>query len=168
MFTPPARSSGTNPSTHVRYLRSPILTILESIEDVHQDYISLHDLVDAYHTLCTRLKGISDVLCDENVNVPALCCLEEQSVPFIQCLRKHIRGALVDPLLDPSQRSPTWMDPYNRASIPVTDDGVKLARDTALLCQSALRVASYILRFPKLFVIFPGESAPDLPNYMKR
>lgn len=166
MSTPPVCLS-SDPSTDVRYLRSPVLTVLESIEDIHQDYLSFHDLVEAYHTFCSRLKGISGVLCDETANVPALCFLEEQSVPFIQCLRKHVRGALVDPMLTASQRSSALVGvfrPDHWQSTPVTDEDIKLARDTALLCQSALRTVSYILRFPALSAVFDGESAPDFEN----
>ena len=160
----PSVCLSSDPSTDVRYLRSPVLTILESIEDIHQDYLSFHDLVDAYHNLCSRLKGISGVLCDETANVPALCYLQKQSIPFIQCLRMHIRGALVDPMLTASQRSSTLMGVFRPAhwqSTPVTDENIKLARDTALLCQSALRMVSYILRFPALSAVFAGKLAPD-------
>lgn len=165
MSTPPVCSGGTHPSTDVRYLRSPISTILESIEDVHKEYLSAHDLIDAYHTLCSRLRDISGVLSNESAKVPALRCLEEQSVPFTRILRKHVREALVDPLLTASQRSSVWVGalrPYNWPSTPVTDEDMKLARDTASLCQSALRVVSYILRFPALSAVFTGESIPSL------
>lgn len=53
---------------------------------------------------------------------------------------------------------------YNWLSTPVTDEDMKLARDTTSLCQSALRVVSYILRFPALSAVFTGESTSDIRN----
>ncbi|KZT73902.1 hypothetical protein DAEQUDRAFT_808069 [Daedalea quercina L-15889] len=162
-----APSYGPNPSAETRFLRSPILTLLESLEDVEHDHISIHDLTDAYSTLCARFKAISDVLSRDSANVPALRFIEEHSVPIVECLRRDVRRALVDPVMAAPQGAAALIDiarPLDWSTNLDADEDMKIAKDTAHLCQTVLRTLSYIFRLPTLSVVFTADDLVQLAD----
>lgn len=73
------------------YLRSPILTLLESLETVNDLY--LHDIIHAYDVLLVRITALPSALLTKEGELPALKFLRNHSHELTMCLRRDIGQA---------------------------------------------------------------------------
>jgi hypothetical protein len=77
-------------------------------------------------------------------------------------LRRDIRRALTGPLSSPHQRSPSSEGSSFSNDLEITEDDIKNARDSSLVCHQSLRLLSDLLRFPALYSIFSSVSITSL------
>lgn len=136
------------------YLVSPLETLLESLEDPNADYISLHDVIEAYNTLSNRIRSQACAFLDVEPSILALAPLKEHLPQLAQILRRDIRRALVDPPSDLRRGQAMEDSPVSDGSM--LDDEIQHARNLATLSHHALRFLSDIFRFPALYSLFPG------------
>jgi hypothetical protein len=139
------------------YLKSPIDTLLESVEN-YTHYISCHDLLEAYHTIAIRIRSQIHVIASSNHTFLALDPLKLHSTGILRALRRDIRWTL----LDPSNKH-TFATPYVDGSSSTGFEMVKHAKDMVLLCHHALRVVSLIFKFSSLYSIFDCMSSQIYP-----
>lgn len=146
-----------SPRDSPTYFRSPILTLLESLEN-GTVRVCPHDLLHAYDVFSTRVKRLfSEVLADDDA-VPALDFLRQHSHALAECLKRDIAGVHVNPFpVVPSSfgQIPDTIPP----SPPGTsDEELRVAQDASALCHQALRLLSSIFYFPWLAVVFSSQS----------
>jgi hypothetical protein len=69
------------------YFASPIQTLTESIKDPEQDWITAHDLVEAYNVLSARIHfhALHDILLVDNP-LPSLAIFKAQSSQIAECI----------------------------------------------------------------------------------
>jgi hypothetical protein len=136
------------------YLSTPLNTILESMHDPYSQYISFHDLIEAYSVLSARIRAQLRVIINANQPVPALEPLKEHAFLFARALGRDIRRALIDPsnglrITHPSGES-------SITSVSMTDHEIQYGGDLAILCHHALRFLSDIFAFKALYMLFTG------------
>lgn len=129
------------------YLRSPIDTLLESVEDESMEKIYLYDLIQAYGLFFARAKKLSEVLCDDAKRADAMVYLQENSSAICKCLVRDIRRVIA-PLRSPQDTTDV---PYE-----LTKDEVNEARDKSSLAQHALVLLAQVFSLPNSSYIFNG------------
>lgn len=144
-----ARFTTSTPDAHyqlsVTYFKSPLLTLLASLDDFTSDNTTPHDICDAYSTLYLRIRGISSSLLQSTANTPILKPISEYSSALARCLQRDIRRALDDPLAS---------SPHVRDATGLSEEAARFAHDMAMLSQYAIQVAAVICRFPALTSLF--------------
>ena len=134
------------------YFDSPIRTLCESINDPGGLFISVHDLMEAYSVLSTRLRVIFNEATCTTLPTPCLAGFHEFSSDITQCISRDIQRPLPSPF-DSQQDFSSYLD-YDAA----TDlEELQLTMDNISLCHYALRIASDIFTFSTLYSIFPGK-----------
>lgn len=126
-------------------LLAPLETILESLEPDFSDHITLHDLLDAYDTLCHRLKHVLISSADASLKPTLLAHVSQ----ITDALHRDIRRVLTDPV-------PPLEDSLLTESVEIGPDELKHARDLTLVSHYAMRLTSDIFRHHSLYSIFPG------------
>ncbi|KAI0647932.1 hypothetical protein C8Q79DRAFT_952664 [Trametes meyenii] len=145
----------TSPHTHPNYYKSPLCTLVVSLDDNTGD-ISICDLIDAYSTFSLRVKACAAFINGDGQEVPSLQFLKKNSTALGHCIQRDIRRALRDPslALNPLPKFRTVASP----SIPlagISEAFLSLARTESTLCQYALQLLSNIFAFPTLCHLFP-------------
>ncbi len=156
-------NSPTTPAP-VTYFRSPLLTLVSSIE--HND-VPVPDILDAYSILTLRIQSLASSLVLNASNLPALGFFAQTSEPLARRLQHDIRRALDDPFTLSPAISPMIARGV-MAPLP-TDlqrDAVHAAREASLMTQYALRIVATVFRFPRLGSLFSGEHQA-YPPYMR-
>ncbi|TFK93094.1 hypothetical protein K466DRAFT_538625 [Polyporus arcularius HHB13444] len=136
----------------VTYFRSPLLTLVASIE--HND-VPVPDILDAYSILTLRMQSLATSLELNASNLPALGYIAQSSEPLARRLQHDIRRALDDPFTLSPATSP-MIAHGSMAPLP-TDlqrDAVHAARDASLMTQYALCIVATVFRFPRLGSLF--------------
>ncbi|KAF8904104.1 hypothetical protein CPB84DRAFT_1773418 [Gymnopilus junonius] len=147
-----AGPSGKDPVISSTYLLSPLRTLKESIPDYGRDYITAHDLVEAYNTLSNRIRVHIDLISSDET--PSfLTIFKTNTFDIIECLTRDIRRSLPNPF--ESQRSLLSFAGLSCESEgSPNDEDLRTMIDDATLCQHALRFASDIFTFPALYSCF--------------
>lgn len=139
------------------FFKSPILTLLESLEDVDADHISNHDVLEAYATLSNQIKITAHLLTVATQEYPALSFLSKYTDPVIRCLRRDVKRALVDP----SPRSSTHSGPIPQSIDFVANESSanmrKQVTEHPEICHAALGIVSNIFKFAALSALFSGK-----------
>ncbi len=139
------------------YFRSPILTILESLENGRARICS-HDLLHAYDVLSSRVKGLSSEVLAEDDTVPALDFLRQHSHALAECLKRDIAKMHVYPFAVVPNSVGQLPDTISPSPPEVSDEELKIARDASALCHQALGLLSSIFYFPWLAMVFSSQS----------
>ncbi|KII86624.1 hypothetical protein PLICRDRAFT_177378 [Plicaturopsis crispa FD-325 SS-3] len=125
---------------HGDLLLAPLETIHESLEPDFCDHITLHDLLDAYDTLCHRLKHALLSLADASITKT----LEAHASQITDALNRDVRRVLTDPVPPPE-------DSLLTESVEMGPEELKYARDLTLVSHYAMRLTSDILRHHGLY-----------------
>ncbi|KAF5374095.1 hypothetical protein D9615_008892 [Tricholomella constricta] len=142
------------------YLSSPLETILESLDDHDHEYISFHDIIEAYTVLSTRIRAYYRVISRGDQPLPALGPLKEHAASLARALRRDIRCALVD-ASSHSRRTPPLYESY-QTDLPMSDHDIQIARNLSAVCHHGLRVLSDVFAFKALYSLFPIQDLKDL------
>ncbi|TFK23401.1 hypothetical protein FA15DRAFT_695085 [Coprinopsis marcescibilis] len=134
------------------FLACPIDTILQSLQDNEGEGTNIHDLIEAYNTLYCRLRHHN--FQSESL---ALEYLRTHGKDVIQCLRRDMRsGKTFRP------RSEAFLDEESFINPILTEEDIENSRNSGMLCQHALRVASLFMALPYLFSVLPNKSPAKL------
>ncbi|KJA24353.1 hypothetical protein HYPSUDRAFT_200581 [Hypholoma sublateritium FD-334 SS-4] len=137
------------------YLDSPIRTLCESVKDPGALFISIHDLMEAYNILSTRIRTIlNQDTCITGLPIPSLAGIAEFSSEIMHCISRDIQRTLPSPFdSQPQQDSSSYV--YYDASPDLGD--IQMTTDNISLCHYALRFASDIFAFSMLYSIFSDD-----------
>jgi hypothetical protein len=141
------------------YFKSPIETLVASIEDFAFDHISVNDLLHAYDTLSARIRLQIAVVSVSNTAWEALTSFQLHSAPVVCALRRDIRRVLEESPFVPGLGT---LEPQAGLSSEIPDADLhrtEKARVAVQLAYHALRFLSDILRFPVLHTIFSSMSS---------
>ena len=130
------------------YLASPIRTLCESVNDPEQDFISDHDIAEAYNLLCGRIRSRkSDI---SIMKTPRSMC---KDLPLlVLCISRDIHRVLPNPFESFSRRGEQPVNQFYDTD-PINEENMPPAMDH-MLCQSALRFMSDLFMFPTLYSMF--------------
>ncbi|RDB15276.1 hypothetical protein Hypma_004793 [Hypsizygus marmoreus] len=142
------------------YLSSPMETILESLDDHSSQYISTHDLIDAYAVLSSRIRSQADTILQAEQPIPAFAPLIENASSLARALKRDIQRAIIDPARI-FRGSPPAGESYFEET-PATDHEIQYGRDSSILCHHTLRVLSDIFAFEPLYSMFQVHDLKDL------
>ncbi|KAJ6525288.1 hypothetical protein DFH09DRAFT_1416647 [Mycena vulgaris] len=172
---PAAKPPADGPLACTAYFMSPAETLLESTGPNAHD-ISFHDLIEAYNTFSNRIRSQIRVILGAEAPQPALVALKELSHQIGTALRRDLKRTREEPS---HFRDTSFADASFRTTQP--DEGIRVARDFALLSHQVLRFLSDIFTFPPLYSIFSTNdlrsilnellvlgSAPSIPNPTSR
>ena len=145
-----------NPLGFPDYFLGPVETISCSKSALSSRRLSLHDIIEAYHTLSTRIRRSSSTLTAAGTaTFPALEPLRKKSADVVAALRRDIsfHGSAPrtseDSPSEPTEESIGWEPTaYNKSR----------TADLSTLCHYALRLLSEIFRLPALSSLFSGMS----------
>ena len=147
-------ASSADPIMSLVYLSSPLDTILESMDDPHLRYVSIHDLIEAYSVLSSRIRSQLRVIIQASQPPPALIPLKEHASFLARALTRDVRRAFINP----SDR--LWRTPPSGESssthVSMIDHEIQYARDLTILCHHALRFLSDVFVFKPLYSLFTG------------
>ncbi|KAI0826919.1 hypothetical protein BC628DRAFT_1436598 [Trametes gibbosa] len=151
----------SSPLAHHTYFRSPIATILSSLNST-SDYITIYDLVDAYNTFSRRITAASTLL-QECARYPALRSLEDNAETLAHCIQRDIRRIFTDSKTTniPIDGSGATFPVPSTASC-VSQRVLRSSRDITVLCRYALQLLSNLFRFSSLHSLFPRETMRQL------
>lgn len=150
----PGASSNPAP-VPLTYFASPIRTLKESLKDPGTHNISIHDLVEAYNGLSTKLRDRID---NVKVTPSIFTIIKDESELLSDCLVRDIGRVLPNPFA--SQHYNDSLGNISFYSEEVSNDGeIQIMTDNNLLCQYALRFVSDIFTFPSVHCNFTGT--PD-------
>ncbi|KAG6829469.1 hypothetical protein H0H92_004431 [Tricholoma furcatifolium] len=138
------------------YLSSPLDTILASLDDYNWDYISCHDITEAYNILSARMRSIAHLLCSDG-SFPAFNPLKEHANSLARALKRDIRRALIKPSSTLYETPALYYDSY-ASEISLTDFDIQHALDVSTLCHHSLYVLSAIFTMENLHVLFSRTS----------
>ena len=142
--------------TSSQFLQSPLTTLIKSTDDTADD-ISLHDLLQAYGTLCDRLKLLA-TLANDAVDVPALNPLRHNAPKIAACLQRDFKRALQDPFPHaPEQRGGQIPESFASSTPEHSDEDMQYAQDLSHVSQHALLLFSTICRVELLWELFDGS-----------
>lgn len=140
------------------YFASPIQTLSESIKDSGQDWITPHDLVEAYNVLSARIRfHVHDILIVDSP-LPSLTIFKAQSSQIAECISRDLERLLPSPFeSDHAGRSY-----YSDGSL--SSDELYNATNNAILCHHALRFMTDIFTFQSLYSNFTSRLRKFLLN----
>ncbi|KAG5650105.1 hypothetical protein H0H81_000746 [Sphagnurus paluster] len=151
-----------NPMESPYYLLSPLETISESLDDYDFEYISIHDIIEAYSLLSRRIRSQACLILRAGEMFPALAPFKDHAGSLARALKRDIRRALADPSRD-LQRSPALFSSY-RTEVSMNDHDFQNIRNLSTLCHHSLRVVSDVFAFKSLYSLFPVQDIEDLLN----
>ena len=132
------------------YFASPIQTLSESVKDPGQNWITAHDLVEAYNVLSARIRShIHDILVDDN-SLPSLAIFKAQASQIAECVSRDLERLLPSPFESEHGRSY-----YSDGSL--SGDELYNATNNATLCHHALRFMTDIFTFQSLYSNFTSR-----------
>lgn len=132
----------------ITYFKSPIETLKESLEDPSHSHMSLHDIAEAYTTLCARILTVTASISQNKQEPPALHILKKEASYISRCLHRDISRALNDNIVLSNGRDqiPNSMS----STLDITEEDAYYARDEIMVCHCALQTLSNIFTFPAL------------------
>jgi hypothetical protein len=134
------------------YFASPIQTLSESIRDPGQDWITTHDLVEAYNVLSSRIRShIHDILVDDKP-LPHLAIFKMQSSQIAECISRDLERLLPSPFESLQHADRSY---YSDRSL--SGDDLYIATNNATLCYHALRFMIDIFTFRPLYSNFTSR-----------
>jgi hypothetical protein len=141
------------------YFASPIQTLSESIMDPGQDWITPHDLVEAYNVLSARIRfRVHDILIVDNP-LPSLAIFKAQSSQIAECISRDLERLLPSPF--ESDHAGRFY--YSDGSLSGGDE-LYNATNNATLCHHALRFMTDIFTFQSLYSNFTSRLCKFLLN----
>lgn len=127
------------------YLKSPISTLLESLEDELQERVSTLDVIQAYGLCSARVKNLSSAVGDKQERTEAFNYLRENASSVLQCLARDIKGAMTEF--------------YGEATnITMSPRALTGARASATLAQHALAFVAQMACLAELSEIWKGTT----------
>jgi hypothetical protein len=163
-FRPPGRGglSGGRSAEHSMqsldiYIKPPIDTLLESIEDNLSDHVSFHDILHAYDLLSARIRLKIGIFSISESTSPILTPLRSESTQIFYALRRDIGRILIKPTSNHGTSVSVDLSETGR-----NEDERQKARDMVLLTHRALRFLSDIFRFPPLQSLFTRMSSRSI------
>ncbi|KAG6889883.1 hypothetical protein C0995_013858 [Termitomyces sp. Mi166 len=141
-----------DPSMCKSYLLSPLETILESLDDYDWEYVSCHDITEAYNVLSTRIRAIAPSIVHVERPLPALFPLKEHSTSLARALKRDIRRALVDP--SHSRKLSALYESYS-SEVFISDHDIQHTIDLSTLFQDLNDLFHEVLKI---------ASATELPT----
>ena len=148
----------SNAMLDVKFFSSPLDTLLESIHDRDAEYLSIHDLIEAYSAISTRIRSQVDIIMAARQPPPALAFLGEHTSSLTRALRRDILRCFVDPSHDLRTTPPPGESFSSDASM--TDHEIQYARDLSAVCHYSLRLLSDIFSFKLLYSLFQSVFPP--------
>ena len=143
------------------YFKSPIETLVGSMEELASHHISISDLLHAYNTFSARVRLQIGVVLTSNITWSALTPLQFHSAQVVCALRRDIRRVLERPSFVPISASLLQLQPQAGSSSDTTGTNLHhspITREAVELAHQALRFLSDIFRFPTLHTIFSCTS----------
>jgi len=132
------------------YFASPLRTLCESAKDPEQDFISDHDIAEAYNHLCGRIRARkSDI---SKMKSPGSMCGDVQLL--VLCISRDIRRVLPNPFESFPRQGEQPVQSYD--TDPINEENMPPAMNH-MLCQSALRLMSDLFMYPTLYSMFSRE-----------
>ncbi len=145
--------------TNHDYFRGPIETLQGSLHDEAMDFISHHDVTQAYGVLCARVKNVATALSDATVlPTPALTYLRENAATLARSLSREIHRALCDLLPEEPVKNPEIPETYTSYTPQVSEDDMQEMEDVSTVCQHALLFLSEVFHLPLLSAVFLSGS----------
>ena len=144
------------------YFKSPIETLVGSMEELASHHISISDLLHAYNTFSSRVRLQIGVVLTSNTTWSALTPLQFHSAQVACALRRDIRRVLAQPSFVPNSASLRQLQPQAGSSSDTTGTNLHhspITREVVELAHQALRFLSDIFRFPTLHTIFSCTSS---------
>ena len=139
------------------YFKSPLLTLISSLDVSTADNLIVHDIIDAYATLSSRIRSISSLLTQGHSDFPALRAIANCSDALARCLQKDIRHALDDPFPTSFQAPPLQVLTQRETTDSSEEEIVHTARDASMLAQYAIQTTATLFRFRPFTALFSGE-----------
>ncbi|KAF8158535.1 hypothetical protein B0H34DRAFT_807999 [Crassisporium funariophilum] len=149
-----ASTTQTTSTISPTYFASPVQTLSESLTNSGQDCITVHDLVEAYNVLSTRIRSQSHIVFSTDKSLPSLAIFSEHSSQISECLSRDIRRVLPSPF-DSQHHADAGHSYYSEASF--SDEELETAADNVILCHHALRFIGDIFTFQALHTKFTHE-----------
>ena len=142
------------------YFASPIQTLTGSIKDPEQDWITAHDLVEAYNVLSARIRfHIHDILIVDNPNpLPSLAIFKVHSSQIAECISRDLERLLPSPF----ESNHAGRSYYSDGSL--SSDELYIATNNVTLCHYALRLMTDIFTFQSLYSNFTSRLCKFLSN----
>ncbi|KAI0754826.1 hypothetical protein C8Q80DRAFT_1247683, partial [Daedaleopsis nitida] len=152
-----------NTSSSLTYLRSPLLTLMYSLQDDATDDMALYDILDAYSTLLIRIRTITPSLVTPNtLNNPQLALLSDSSEYLARCLQRDIRRVLDRPLRSGSQSY--YLGVVTVSLEEFDEDAAHHATIVSMVCQHAIQIAAVVFRLSYLHSPFSQDHLSSLLN----
>jgi len=149
-FVKPSTQSSMSATT--TYFSSPIRTLTLSIKDPGHECISIHDLVEAYNVLSTRIRSLNRQLDEAS---PFMSVFKERSSDIAYCLGRDIRRILPNPFKEQSYQH-SFVGHSYFTDDSSDDEEIQLLTENDLLCQHAIRFASDLFTFRPIHSYFAG------------
>ncbi|KAI0269933.1 hypothetical protein BC834DRAFT_578053 [Gloeopeniophorella convolvens] len=162
----PTPSDDEDPLTLTSYLLSPVEAIVHSTQAVAPDSLSLHDILEAYHILSTRIRRLSSDLEAVPIPITALAPLQTNCASIVVALRRDVSRALRVHVQRDSYECGARFSVAAEGSICVgAACNPKCASESSLLCLYALRLLSEVFRLPPLSSLFSGGSSFSISSH---
>lgn len=149
-------AESTQLSMSETYFTSPIQTLCESIKDLGQDWITTHDLVEAYNVLSARIRSQIHHILIVNEPLPPLAIFKVQSSQIAECISRDLERLLPSPFESPLPGRSYFSDSS------LSGDELHIATNNATLCHYALRFMTDIFTFQSLYSNFTSRSCNSL------
>ncbi|KAF9005428.1 hypothetical protein BDQ17DRAFT_1353043 [Cyathus striatus] len=145
--------SESTPLDSRTFFSSPIETLLESLEDPQDEHVTLHDVIEAYAMLSTRIRVLAKTLLEVPVTPqPALETLQAHSRDLHKCLSRDIQRATAIPL---HQFQSDWTVVHTLSEIDLPPECLQDSKDIANVCHHALQVIASVFLFRLFIHYFP-------------
>ena len=148
---------GKNPARDAsEYFKTPITTLLQSIEDVSGTTISPFDVTQAYNLCSLRVKEMSEVLTDRPEREVAMRYLQENASILSKCVARDIGRASTLFTGDVNVTDP------NASDVVLTEEELKEARDRSTLAQHALLFVAEMSSITETGFMWSGKQTFNL------
>ncbi|KAJ3552100.1 hypothetical protein NM688_g4332 [Phlebia brevispora] len=140
------------------YLKSPIATLLESVEDESLERVSRCDMIQAYSLLSARIKNLSSALKNDDERTKAVQYLTENASKIFECLTRDIQRTFnpFNLTAERSEGSPSSPDET------LLQDKLSGVRENSALAQHALVLVAEISAVPECSSLLNDDSATDI------
>ncbi|KAI0786188.1 hypothetical protein C8Q75DRAFT_867298 [Abortiporus biennis] len=144
------------------YFKSPVETLLETVEGDGFEQVTLVDTLQAYCTLSTRVGHALTLLSECGDIPPSIKYLASHAESLVKALRRDIGAVLINPVPEPVVYSNAIPVSIPDSQRECTDDELKYASDVSSLCQYALTFLSTIFKFSFLSSCFLDDDLSQL------
>ncbi|KAA1477415.1 hypothetical protein DENSPDRAFT_885090 [Dentipellis sp. KUC8613] len=138
------------------YLYDPFDTLFFSLDDSAHEYLSPHDIMEAYNTIYLRLRASADQLASSAAHCPpALQFFKNDHEAVSAVLTRDISRALSLPL-GLSRNFGTSTDP-SRSEPEESSVAARYAKDSSTICHFALRALAQLFQSIAICDILPDD-----------